>query len=938
MRVLRSLGQLVLLFPLSLAPAGAQSFLNLSFESAASNGVAAGWSTYSNGGAYQFALDGNTAVDGLRSLRIFSLTGTANQNGYAYASLPPFQAIGKTFHLSGFIRTQGAGASASLWVTVFDASNNYLGGGNSQTVSGTTGWAHYDMYLVVPSGAAFFYFGCQLYGSGTAWFDNLSIDLDGQSFFPDPTPQQVQWVQSNAIPFTTLDPNADFAELAPLKRMVGDAQIVGLGEGTHGTSEFFRMKSRLTSFLAREMGFTVFAIEANLPEAFRINHYITTGVGDPKELLRGMYFWTWNTQEVLDMIEWMRQYNASGQGTIQFTGFDMQTPNVAMDWVIRFVTLADPGLLATVTSTYNQVAALNVPTAATAANTQQYVAAQAAAQSLHDRLQANRDKYLQTMQASEVDWAIENAAIVVQAVAWAIAPNEPGSRDVAMEANVAWLRSQAPPGTRIVLWAHNMHISREPDWMGALLARDFGASYLPFGQCFHSGTYRAIGSNRLGTFPAFDSFPGSAEYIFHQTGTPQQILDLRLTSANNPAASWPYDGIEFRSIGAGEIDGINEFAPTQRLAADYDGLIFFDQTTASVELPYTQMDLAVFAPVVAPAETLGVPYAAAPAPGSGTATALPSGTAGIPYIKAFMGGGGYWPYRNWTLTGAALPAGLKLGTNGVLSGTPTVAGTFTFMVQTTDSSGKAAQGQATLTIHAASAPNAFVTTSATAGQIEPFAAESIVSAYGSNLAMGTLAAGVPVPTILQGTVVTVTDSAGATRLAPLFSVSPGQVNYEIPAGTAPGAATVIITNRDGVSQTQTIQVGNVSPGLFQLNGAGLVAAWVLPVVAGAQKNLQPVYQANGSDALVALPIDVGAADTQFYLEMYGTGIRNAATVTVTVGGVSVPVLYHGAALGWAGLDQVNIGPLPVTLAGAGSVPIVLNADGQAGNTVNVTIE
>lgn len=280
-----------------------------------------------------------------------------------------------------------------------------------------------------------------------------------------------------------------------------------------------------------------------------------------------------------------------------------------------------------------------------------------------------------------------------------------------------------------------------------------------------------------------------------------------------------------------------------------------------------------------------------------------------------------------------------MSSNGVLSGTPAAAGSFTFTAQTADSYAMTALGQLALTINAASPPNAFVTGSATAGQIEPFAAESIVTAYGANLAIGTVAAPVvPVPTTLDGTVVTVTDSAGVTRLAPLFYVSPTQVNYEIPSGTAPGTATVTITNQNGVSQTQTIQVGDISPGLFELTGSGLVAAWVLPVISGVQQSLRPVYRVNASGSLVPLPIDLSTPDAAYYLEMYGTGIRNASNVTVTVGGVSVPVLYHSAAPGYAGLDQVNIGPLPGSLSSQGSVNVVLAADGQAANTVNVTIQ
>jgi len=95
---------------------------------------------------------------------------------------------------------------------------------------------------------------------------------------------------------------------------------------------------------------------------------------------------------------------------------------------------------------------------------------------------------------------------------------------------------------------------------------------------------------------------------------------------------------------------------------------------------------------------------------------------------------------------------------------------------------------------------------------------------------------------------------------------------------------------------------------------------------------------NSSNAVVPFPIDVAAANTQIYLEMYGTGIRNATNVAVMVGGVNVPVLFSGSAPGYAGVDQVNIGPQPASLAGQGNVNIVLTADGQAANTVNVAIQ
>jgi erythromycin esterase-like protein len=157
----------------------------------------------------------------------------------------------------------------------------------------------------------------------------------------------IEWIRSHAVPLTTPEAGHGFADMEPLRSIVGDARVVELGEATHGSREFFQMKHRVLEFLATEMGFTIFSIEANMPEAYRLNDYVLTGKGDPRALLKGMYFWTWDTEEVLSMIEWMRAFNQSGKGQVEFTGFDMQTPTVALDIAVRFAKQYDPDYAST---------------------------------------------------------------------------------------------------------------------------------------------------------------------------------------------------------------------------------------------------------------------------------------------------------------------------------------------------------------------------------------------------------------------------------------------------------------------------------------------------------------------------------------------------------------------------------------------------------------
>jgi erythromycin esterase-like protein len=171
----------------------------------------------------------------------------------------------------------------------------------------------------------------------------------------DPTEAELQWLQENAFPFASAAAGSGLEDLEPLRELIGDARIVALGEGTHGTREYFQMKHRLVEFLTTQMGFTIFSIEASTPEAYEVSDFVVRGEGDPQRLIGGMYFWTWNTEEVLEMVRWMRELNQSDGGHIEFTGFDMQTPDVAMQVVQDFLSRVSPEQAAEVGQRYSEI-------------------------------------------------------------------------------------------------------------------------------------------------------------------------------------------------------------------------------------------------------------------------------------------------------------------------------------------------------------------------------------------------------------------------------------------------------------------------------------------------------------------------------------------------------------------------------------------------------
>jgi uncharacterized protein (TIGR03437 family) len=236
-------------------------------------------------------------------------------------------------------------------------------------------------------------------------------------------------------------------------------------------------------------------------------------------------------------------------------------------------------------------------------------------------------------------------------------------------------------------------------------------------------------------------------------------------------------------------------------------------------------------------------------------------------------------------------------------------------------------------------PPGVVNVSAAGGRTDLFAPGSIVSAFGSGLAAQAAGATTNPPlTTLGGATVTVTDSTGASLPAALLYVSPVQVNYIVPDGLAAGAATVAFNSGSG-TQTQKIQLGPVAPGMFTFNAAGLVAGSVLRVSGDGTQTAENFYQLDGSGAVVPVPVNLGPPTDQVFLILYGTGFRSAGTAntTVTIGGQNAQVSFSGPQGAFAGLDQVNV-LLPRSLAGKGSVNIVLTASGQTADTVNISVQ
>ena len=137
------------------------------------------------------------------------------------------------------------------------------------------------------------------------------------------TSQVIEALRLRTLALDTVQAGRGFEDLQPLSSILQGKRIIALGEATHGTREFFQMKHRLLEFLVREMGVENFGMETSPDVAQVVNDYINNGSGNPRDVL----YWPWATTEVMDMLDWMRAYNADPLTArrITFYGIDPTT-------------------------------------------------------------------------------------------------------------------------------------------------------------------------------------------------------------------------------------------------------------------------------------------------------------------------------------------------------------------------------------------------------------------------------------------------------------------------------------------------------------------------------------------------------------------------------------------------------------------------------------
>ncbi len=408
------------------------------------------------------------------------------------------------------------------------------------------------------------------------------------------SPAIADWIRQKALSFRTAEADEDFSDLEPLKKIIGQARIVALGEASHGTHEFFAMKRRILEFLVQEMGFSSLAMEINGPTAASLNTYVQTGQGTPSSYLQ----WPWNTKEVQDMIAWMHTYNkqATNGPTVSFQGFDIQAPGGEINKVVAYVRNVDAPAADQIEQLYTCFRPYDFSVYNYAsATTQVRAECHNNVKKVYDMVNSRGPAYESKSSPQAFAEALHSARIVVQAED-AFTTQDPiqssTARDHYMAENVAWLLQQGGPNAKIVLWAHNEHVGTAPNGeiqsMGQDLRSQFGTAMVVLGTDFYSGSFNAYtlsGESSIGPLAVHqaDTPPaGSYESYLHSAGLPRLILDLRGVPTDSPATEWLPGPRRFRRITAAYDDSHPEYSYTlTSLPQKFDVIIYFQDTTPS---------------------------------------------------------------------------------------------------------------------------------------------------------------------------------------------------------------------------------------------------------------------------------------------------------------------------------------------------------------------
>jgi erythromycin esterase-like protein len=397
----------------------------------------------------------------------------------------------------------------------------------------------------------------------------------------------------------------------PLLDAVGPARLVLLGEASHGTHEFYHARAQITRRLVEEKGFTAVTVEADWPDAYRVNRYVRGVDDDPDaaEALAGFERfpqWMWRNANVLDFVGWLRAHNDAlppGRPKAGFYGMDLYSLYRSIGQVLEYLDATDHAASTRARFRYACFEDFGEDPQAYG-----YAAGCALGRSCEDQVvqqlvdltqHAGELTRFDGQSAKEAQFhAEQNARLVKDAEQYYRSMFKGGVsswnlRDQHMARTVEELLKyldRLHPDTKMVIWAHNSHLgdARATEMgrggelnVGQLLRQTHGPDAFNVGFTTHTGTVTAADNwDEPADFKDVNpSLPGSYERLFHDTRLPGFLLlprqDRSLAAALNEPRLERAIGVIYRP----QSERISHYF-NAHLADQFDAVIHFDRSRA----------------------------------------------------------------------------------------------------------------------------------------------------------------------------------------------------------------------------------------------------------------------------------------------------------------------------------------------------------------------
>jgi erythromycin esterase len=399
------------------------------------------------------------------------------------------------------------------------------------------------------------------------------------------------WINRHAVPLPRTDAGGAIDDLDPLRRLVADAQVVGLGESAHGTHEQFTLKHRAARLLTERVGFRTLAWEENWGSGVAIDRYVVGGEADPGSLVAAMSS-VWRSEEMLELVRWMRTYNLASDDKLRFLGTDLtQLRQLLFDELVQYVSDLAPQRLQELASHLDPLRLRGTP--------EEHIGwylQQPDKQLYIDHARAVYELVLGLAPGpSQIDreHAVQHARTIVGFYEY-YATQMLDTRDRFMADTLTWWQRRT--GHRVAYWAANVHTAASPQVTyslpplvpptvavvaGSHLRQRYGGRYVSIGTVFHAGG--VLTGWETGSPSVFQVPPPSASMVDHSLGQaryPDYLVDLH-AAAPRPVREWLAGPATMRLIGSA-YDADNDAAYAMSVdswISAFDAIMHLNMTT-----------------------------------------------------------------------------------------------------------------------------------------------------------------------------------------------------------------------------------------------------------------------------------------------------------------------------------------------------------------------